>query len=351
MEVSAKKVLVVGAGGFIGGFIAAEALRRGYDTWVAVRESTSRRWLTDGRLKFVVLDYDNPEAMERELSAAAVRWDYIIYNLGATKCVNFADFNRINYLYLRDFIDALRHTSLMPDRLLYMSSLSALGPGDEKDYEPLTNRTIPQPNTRYGVSKIKAETFLETCPDVPWTIFRPTGVYGPHEQDYLMMIKSIDSHWDFGVGYRRQMLTFIYVDDLVNAMFDALNAEAALRHKYIISEPRAYTQKEFRTIVSKALGGRRVIPVKLPMWAVYVASCVAEKWATAKGKASTLNRDKFKIMKQRNWTCSVEDAVRDFGFNPQFSLERGVEATVKAYLDQKREAKEAKKSKKEDKKS
>ena len=45
-----KKVLVVGAGGFIGGFIASEALERGYDTYVAVRESTSRRYLTDGRL-------------------------------------------------------------------------------------------------------------------------------------------------------------------------------------------------------------------------------------------------------------------------------------------------------------
>ena len=352
-----KSLLVVGAGGFIGGFIASRGLELGMDVTVAVRETTSRRYLTDPRLRFLVLDYDTPGALKNALAdfvsaeGNPPRWDYIIYNLGATKCVNFADFNRINYLYLRDFIDALRHTSLMPDRLLYMSSLSALGPGDEKGYEPLTNRTIPQPNTRYGVSKIKAETFLETCPDVPWTIFRPTGVYGPHEQDYLMMIKSIDSHWDFGVGFRRQMLTFIYVDDLVNAMFDALDAEAALRHKYIISEPRTYTQKEFRTIVSKALGGRRVIPVKLPMWAVYAASYVAEKWATAKGKASTLNRDKFKIMKQRNWTCSVEDAVRDFGFNPQFSLERGVEATVKAYLDQKREAKEAKKSKKEDKKS
>ena len=85
MEHSAKKVLVVGAGGFIGGFIAAEALRRGYDTWVAVRESTSRRWLTDERLKFVVLDYDNTEAMERELAAAGVRWDYIIYNLATLR--------------------------------------------------------------------------------------------------------------------------------------------------------------------------------------------------------------------------------------------------------------------------
>lgn len=346
-----KKLLVVGAGGFIGGFIARKSLELGYETYVAVRESTSRRYLEDERLKFVVLDYDDEQSLAARLRDAlpeGERWDYIIYNLGATKCVNFLDFNRINYIYLCNFIEALRKASMIPDRFLYMSSLSAIGPGDEKGYEPLTSRSIPQPNTRYGVSKIKAETFLETCPDVPWTIFRPTGVYGPHEQDYLMMIKSIDSHWDFGVGYRRQMLTFIYVDDLVNAIFDALNSEAALRHKYIISEPRAYTQKEFRSIVSKALGGRWVIPVKLPMWAVYAASCVAEKWATAKGKASTLNRDKFKIMKQRNWTCSVEDAVRDFGFNPQFSLERGVEATVKAYLDQKREAKEAKKTKKED---
>ena len=28
-----KKILVTGAGGFIGGFIVEEALRRGYETW------------------------------------------------------------------------------------------------------------------------------------------------------------------------------------------------------------------------------------------------------------------------------------------------------------------------------
>ncbi|MEF2642653.1 MAG: SDR family NAD(P)-dependent oxidoreductase, partial [Paramuribaculum sp.] len=227
-----KRVLVVGAGGFIGGFIAREALERGYETWVTVRQSTSRRWLNDERLHFVVLDYDDTQAMAATLSAAlpeGERWDYIVYNLGATKCINFTDFNRINYLYLTNFVEALRMSGKMPERLLYMSSLSALGPGDEKGYEPLTNRMIPQPNTRYGVSKIKAETVLETCSDLPWTIFRPTGVYGPHEKDYLMMIKSIDSHFDFGVGFRRQMLTFIYVEDLVNAIFDAIDKPSTLK--------------------------------------------------------------------------------------------------------------------------
>ncbi len=335
-------LLVVGAGGFIGGFIASEGLRRGYDTYAAVRESTSRRYLTDERLKFVVLDYDDSETLVDQLLKAVPpegRWDYIIYNLGATKCANFADFNRINFGYLRSFCNALTDGGMLPKRFLYMSSLSALGTADEKNYTPIDSRTIPSPNTRYGLSKIKAETFLETHPDIPWVIFRPTGVYGPHEKDYLMMIQCIDRHFDFGVGYKKQMLTFIYVEDLVGAMFDAIASDATLHKKYIISEPKAYTQKEFRSIVAKALGTKWVIPVKLPLWAAYIASVVAEKWGAISLKPSTLNRDKFKIMRQRNWSCSVEDAVRDFGFTARFPLERGIAATVEAYLESKKDKK------------
>ncbi|MDE5595004.1 MAG: NAD(P)-dependent oxidoreductase, partial [Muribaculaceae bacterium] len=291
-----KSILIIGAGGFIGGFIAKAALERGYDTWVGVRESTSRRYLNDERLKFVVLDYDDTDVMAKALKDAAPsagKWDYIIWNLGATKCANFADFNRINYLYVRDFVLMLQREDMVPSRFLFMSSLSALGAADEKGYTPMTSSTVPNPNTRYGLSKIKAETFLETQTDFPWIIFRPTGVYGPHERDYLMMIKSIDAHWDFGVGYRKQVLTFIYVDDLVNAMFDAL-AAGVVHKKYIISEQRAYTQAEFRKIVAQTLGRKFVIPVKLPLWTAYIASVVAEKWGVARMKASTLNRDKFK---------------------------------------------------------
>ena len=338
----AKTLLVVGAGGFIGGFICAEGIRRGYDTYAGVRESTSRRYLADiSADRQVNFDYADPDTLQKQLTAAAPDggWDTIIYNLGATKCLNFADFNKINYVYLRNFVEALRATGLIPRRFLYMSSLSALGNADDKNYTPIDTRTIPNPNTRYGLSKIKAETLLEMQTDLPWTIFRPTGVYGPHEQDYLMMVKCIDSHFDFGVGYKTQMLTFIYVDDLVGAMFDALATDHTVRRKYIISEPRAYTQKEFRSIVAKALGKKAVIPIRLPLWIAYVASVVAEKWSLISLKPSTLNRDKYKIMRQRNWRCSVEDAQRDFGFKSNFPLERGIAETVKAYLAEKNENK------------
>ena len=304
-----KKVLIVGAGGFIGGFIAEESLRRGYETWCGVRESTSRRYLTDERLQFITLDYDDTEKLSEQLKGH--HWDYIVYNLGAT--------------------DTLIDNDIVPERFVYMSSLSALGPGDEKNYTPLKGNMIPQPNTRYGLSKIKAETYLQTLPSsFPWIILRPTGVYGPHEQDYLMMIKSIDSHFDFGVGFRKQMLTFIYVEDLARAIFDALE-KAPVHHKYIVSEDRAYTQSEFRKIVSKELKRKLVIPVRLPLWALNIACRISEKYGAAKMQATTLNTDKYNIMAQRNWSCDVSDAKRDFGFNPQVSLQEGIHRTVEAY--------------------
>ena len=334
-----KTLLVVGAGGFIGGFICGEGLRRGFDTYAGVRESTSRRYLGDPALHIVDFDYDSPSDLGRQLREAAPEggWDMIIYNLGATKALNFGDFNRINFEYLRNFTEALERNK--PEKFLYMSSLSALGEADEKNYTPIDSTTVPHPNTRYGLSKIKSEMYLETHPEIPWIIFRPTGVYGPHEKDYLMMIECIDRHFDFGVGYRKQLLTFIYVDDLVGAMFDALASDKTLHRKYIISEPRAYTQTEFRAIVAKALGRKAVVPIKLPLWAAYVASYVAEKWSHISLKPSTLNRDKFKIMRQRNWNCSVAEAEADFGFHADYPLERGIEETVKAYLAEKAAAK------------
>jgi len=335
-----KSILIVGAGGFIGGFIARRALQMGYDTYVGVRQSTSRHHLTDPRLHFVTFDYDNPRQMADAISQALPadgRWTHIIWNLGATKCARFADFDRINYGYIRSFITLITELDVIPRRLLFMSSLSALGPGDETYYAPLSENTVPNPNTRYGLSKIKAETMLGANPQIPWIIFRPTGVYGPHEKDYLMMIQSIHHHFDFGVGYRRQMLTFIYVEDLVDAMFQALNAtDQVIHRKYIISEPRAYSQNEFRKIVARRLGTRFVIPIKLPLFTARIASAVAEKIAAARGKASTLNRDKYKIMAQRNWTCDITPAQRDFGFSPRFPLEKGIDATVDAYLSHKK---------------
>ena len=107
------RVLVVGAGGFAGGFIVDEALRRGFEVWAGVRKSTSRQWLDDPRIRFAVFDFDRPDAVAETLRTTlpeGEKWDYIVYNLGATKVMRYADFSRINYDYLRHFTSALHNT-------------------------------------------------------------------------------------------------------------------------------------------------------------------------------------------------------------------------------------------------
>ena len=233
-----KSILITGAGGFIGGFLVEEALKRGYDTWAAVRSTTSREYLKDKRIHFIELDYDDQDNLEKTLSehnAECGRWDYIVHNLGVTKSTNYLNFERVNHGYLRTLVDALQATDMTPEVFLLMSSLSVMGPGEEKSYKPFLSTDIPQPNTFYGLSKVKAETYLQMVEKFPYTIFRCTGVYGPREKDYFLMIKSIKRGFDFSVGFEKQMLTFIYVKDLVTAVMDALE-RGPLRKAYFISE-------------------------------------------------------------------------------------------------------------------
>lgn len=331
----AESVLIVGAGGFIGSFIVEEALRRGYDTWAAVRATTSRRYLSDERIRFLQLDFDDAEGLAKAFAEHGP-WDYVVHNLGATKCLNYADFDRINFGYLRAVVEALREAKAMPKAFVMMSSLSAMGLGDEKGYTPFTSDMVPQPNTRYGLSKMKAEQWLRVQADVPAIVLRPTGVYGPRERDYFLMFKSIRAGFDFTVGFRRQLLTFIYVADLATAVMQAIEASATtVGHTYIIAHPTPYTQAQFRAIAARELGKRVVLPVKCPIWLLYLVSVTAEFFGKLRGKPSTLNRDKFIIMKQRNWTADITPARRDFNFSPDFDLPRGVAEAIKWYKENK----------------
>lgn len=326
------KVLVVGAGGFAGGFIVAEGLRRGYEMWAGVRASTSRRYLKDPAIRFLEMDFENPGSLAETLDEAmpyGERWDWIIYNLGATKCLTFSDFSKINYEYLRNFTDALEKNGMMPAKFLYVSSLSSVGPCDETGSTPYTEDIVPHPNTKYGASKLKAEMHLGMS-GIPAIVFRATGIYGPRDKDYFLMFKEIKKGFDFSAGFRPQLLSFIYVEDLARAVYDALE-KAPVGETYNIAEPHTYTQREFRSLAAQAVGRRFVFGMPLPLWGVKIVSAIAEKIGVLRGKPSTLNRDKYNIMKQRNWSVNVSKARKDFGFDPQVTLPEGVRRSVEWY--------------------
>ena len=61
-----------------------------------------------------------------------------------------------------------------------------------------------------------------------------------------------------------------------SAEIEALE-KAPAGETYHISEPAAYSQKDFRKLVMRLLGKRFVLPVRLPLWAVKAVCAVSEK--------------------------------------------------------------------------
>ena len=60
-----KKILITGAGGFIGSFMVEKDLDKGFKTWAGVRKTTSRDYLTNPQINFIDLPFNNPKKLEK----------------------------------------------------------------------------------------------------------------------------------------------------------------------------------------------------------------------------------------------------------------------------------------------
>ena len=324
------KILVTGASGFIGSFIVEEALNRGFETWAAVRRSSSRKYLQDNRTHFVELNLSSKEQLVEQLRDH--NFDYVVHAAGVTKCLDKADFQRINTEGTKNLVDALLEVKMPLKRFVFVSSLSIFGAiKEQQPYEEIRETDTPQPNTAYGRSKLAAEQYLESLGTrVPYIILRPTGVYGPREKDYFIMAKSIKGHSDFAVGFKRQDITFVYVRDVVQAIFLALEKGQTGR-KYFLSDGNVYQSVTFSNLIHEELGCPWWIRITAPVWVLRIVTFFGEYIGRMTGKVTALNNDKYNILRQRNWRCDIQPAIDELGYQPQYDLQRGVKETIKWY--------------------
>ena len=327
-----EKLLVTGASGFIGSFIVEEALRRDYDVWAAVRKSSSRQFLSDPRIHFIELDLDSTEHLLQQLKGSS--FSYVVHAAGVTKCLDKADFRRINTLGTQHLVEALLTLRMPLRRFVYISSLSIMGAiREEQPYREILESDTPCPNTAYGESKLAAEQWLSTQ-ELPYVILRPTGVYGPRERDYFMMAKSIKAHTDFAVGYRQQDITFVYVTDVVQAVFLAMEKGRTGR-KYFLSDGEVYQSSTFSDLIRQELGNPWWIRITAPLWLLRIITFCGEWVGHLTGKVTALNNDKYNIMRQRNWRCDIGPARQELGYEPQVKLPEGVHRSIQWYKDNK----------------
>jgi nucleoside-diphosphate-sugar epimerase len=326
------KILITGAGGFIGRALTEEAVRRGDNVWAGVRSTSLVAHLPLDKICLIDLKYNDLDALCSQISTHVQEfgaWDFVIHNAGLTKATRKSDFDLVNAEYTRRLLTALSQDGCRPHKFLLMSSLSTFSAGDKKTLAPIRPDDPQRPDTRYGKSKLLAEKYVRNQDIIPYIILRPTGVYGPDDKDYLMEIESIRSGFDFAAGIRPQSITFIYVQDLVDVAFQALENIAIRNRAYFVADGDVYTDTQFARMIQDILHKKRVFRVRIPLWMVYIVCFFSEWIGRLTGKAQTLNTDKFHILKGRNWICDTTSLCKDLDFKPKYNLRRGLEETIK----------------------
>lgn len=322
----AGKALITGASGFIGSRLRDALLADGVEV-VAIRRASSPPSKVG---RSVPGDYSDAEGIARII--ADEKPDYIFHVAGATKGRTLEDFRRGNVMPTRSLIEGVRREHPDLRRFVLVSSLTVYGPSTPE--RPSREGDPRRPVEHYGRSKLEAEQLLEAVGDAfPWTIVRPSGVYGPGDVDYFELFKAASRGVNAFFGNEHRWASKIYVDDCVRAILEAASSSAAVSKGYMLCDGEPVTWRTMQAAIVKVMP-RRVFTVRLPEAITKVAALGGELATMVDKKPRLFNRQKVIMGEQEAWTCTSEAAREDFGFRCEVSLDEGVRRTDSWYREQ-----------------
>jgi nucleoside-diphosphate-sugar epimerase len=314
-------------------------IARGDDAACLVRPATDVERLKRLGARLVtgdVCQYDS-------LPAAVADVDVVYHLAGRTKEINYAAYSRVNEAGVRNVVDVCaKRTS--PPVVILASSLSAAGA--MKDERLRVETDPPSPASDYGKSKRAGELAAEErAADVPITAIRPPIVLGGGDLQGLPLfrtVKRMGVHLALGLGKR---FSIVYVDDLVNAMFAAVEkgermspseprASATVetgRGYYFVAGPENPLYSELGPMVGKAQGIANVRVVRTPMFMMWASAISGSAIGRLTGRARYMCLDRAKEILAGNWICSAAKAQRDLGFAPSAPLEEHLRLTAQWY--------------------
>jgi nucleoside-diphosphate-sugar epimerase len=320
-------VLITGASGFVGSHLAETLAREKVKVKLLVRKTS--------RLPFVPtpeMDLCYGDVTDLESVRAAMKGVEVVYHLaGILRGADFSIYQKVNAEGTRNVCQAASEEKNVK-RVVYISSLSAAGPsplGGEID------ETMPcKPVSFYGQTKRMGEEIVLTYQGkFEVSILRPGAVYGPRETDIFEYFKMVRQGLVVNGGDGNQRVSFIYVDDLVQAILLAGQASPAKGQIFFVSDGKSLSWNELSKIIGQVLK-KSYKTFNVPLGIVRIVAFLGDGLARLTGKSflpPIVSGDKMKEAAAPGWVCSNRKICQELGFNPQFEIQRGIENTIQFY--------------------
>ncbi|MGE0432908.1 MAG: NAD-dependent epimerase/dehydratase family protein [Planctomycetota bacterium] len=331
--------LVTGATGFIGSALVEALLAAGHRVRITCRSSSDLKWLAavEGRYEKATADLTDTASLE-----AAVKGCQWVFHLGGmTTAPDEATYNTVNGEGTANVFAAAQTAAADTlERFIYVSSVAASGPA-KSPREPRKESDPGTPPSMYGRSKLLGETRLRelsaanTTREWPWVIVRPPAVYGPRDKDVYEFFLMIKRRLRPGFGFPQLWSSVIHVTDLVEGLLAIARAdEAAVRGEvFVLASPQAYPFSQLMRLIQSAVGRRVVLPLWLPIWALFVYAAVGSLLTKWFGVKVPLTWDKCRELNARYWVFDVSKVRERAGWQARISSDEGLKVTADWYRE------------------
>ena len=226
-----RSVSLTGATGFLGWHIATAFQRAGWTVRAIVRPGNTKP-LPEG-----------VESRESALHAAALApaiagTDVLVHAAALVRAGNEDVLRAVNVDGTRAVIDAANDTG---SRLVFISSQAANGPGTP--LVPSREDDTPHPLTPMAAASWRRKTHVRADARVPWTILRPSAIYGPRDRGFLQLFRLAARGRFLLVAPPDTAFTLIHADDAARAVVMAADDPRAIGETFFVGHPEPQSRR------------------------------------------------------------------------------------------------------------
>ncbi len=320
-------VLVTGASGFIGQHLCRRLLAEGYHVRGVSRRSdpampqlTGVEWVTIRDIGPTTDWTDALQGIHYIVHLAA-----LTHQIGKRGEGRAAEFMTVNAAGTRRLAEQSRQSPGLR-RFVYVSSINAVTSAAD---QRVTEDTPPQPDTPYGQSKLAGELALhETLQDRPdWCILRPVLVYGPgNSGNMARLLKLVATGLPLPLAHIHNCRSFIFVDNLVDAILNVLIHPVASRKTFLVSDGQDVSTPE----LIRMLARQSSLPVRLVPVPVSILKLIGTIGDGLERFLSLYTGLDIYSVEKLVGSLAVDSTAitRDTGWRPPYTLVEGLECTL-----------------------
>ncbi|MEG3090499.1 SDR family oxidoreductase [Sphingomonas sp. PB1R3] len=290
-------VAVTGATGFVGRAVVDRAAGSG----LSLRALTRRAQPSRAGITWIAGALDRPDSLATLVEGA----DAVLHIAGVVNAPDRAGFVSGNIDGTRAMVEAAKAAGIR--RFVHVSSLSAREPD----------------LSVYGWSKRQAEDVV-TDSGLDWTIVRPSGIYGPHDTEWLDVFRTAKLGLAFMPPPGR--LSLIAVEDFAR-LLTTLVATDGPRAVLEVDDGQVLTHAELAAAMGAAVG-RRVMTLHLPKGLLSLGARIDRR---LRGPRAKLTADRVGYLCHPDWTADPALRPDPALWQPAISLPKGLADTARWY--------------------